>query len=288
MFRVHVCWMALFVLATAMFVGGCSSSSMPISVSLLSSSPQAIDQNQTATVNATVSNDPHRKSVSWTLTGPGSLSDSSGSLVIYSPPTTILTGSQQVTVTAASLTDPKKSASLQITVNPLLQIPFQSLANGAVGVPFSQPVTLTGGTSPFQWSVYNGPIETGFEVGGAVPDGLKLDPNTGMISGTPTGAGTWFFEAFVTDAVGVSTDNGFLSIEITPTGQVANPVPFVNQPLVPTAVSPGNPGFTLKVNGTGFVSGAVINFNRVPAGGPPSGAARAFSLGMTQSRGELT
>jgi hypothetical protein len=40
-----------------------------------------------------------------------------------------------------------------------------------------------------------------------------------------------------------------------------NPVPFVNQPLVPTAVAPGGAGFTLTVNGTGFVSGSVVNWN---------------------------
>ncbi len=37
----------------------------------------------------------------------------------------------------------------------------------------------------------------------------------------------------------------------------SNPVPFVNQPLVPEAVVPGGAGFTLTVNGTGFVSGSV-------------------------------
>jgi FG-GAP-like repeat len=41
----------------------------------------------------------------------------------------------------------------------------------------------------------------------------------------------------------------------------SNPVPFVNQPLVPTSVAPGVPGFTLTVNGTGFVSGATVNWN---------------------------
>ena len=40
-----------------------------------------------------------------------------------------------------------------------------------------------------------------------------------------------------------------------------NPVPLINQPLVPDAVVPGGNGFTLKVNGTGFVSGSVVNWN---------------------------
>ena len=42
-----------------------------------------------------------------------------------------------------------------------------------------------------------------------------------------------------------------------------NPVPFVNQPLVPSAVAPGGPSFTLTVNGTGFVSGSKVNWNSV-------------------------
>jgi FG-GAP-like repeat/Putative Ig domain len=263
MLRVHLCWTVLFVVATAM-LAACSSSSMPISVSLSPSAPQTIDQNQTIAITGSLMNSKSVKGFSWNLAGPGSLSNSTGPSATYTPPTTNISSSEEATVTATSLEDPKRSASLQITVNPLLQIPLQSLANGAVGAPYSQPIVLTGGTSPFQWGLYNGPIASGFNVGGTVPDGLKLDPSTGIISGTPTGAGTWIFEATVTDANGQNAVNGFLSVEITPTGQVGNPVPFVNQPLVPTAVSPGNPGFTLKVNGTGFVSGAAINFNRMP------------------------
>ncbi|MGA7916275.1 MAG: putative Ig domain-containing protein, partial [Candidatus Acidiferrales bacterium] len=208
-------------------------------------------------------NDKSFKGVSWSLTGAGSLSTLTGPTVTYIPPTTNLTSSDQATVTATSVADPTKSASVQITVNPYLQIPYQALANGSVGAPYNQTIALTGGTAPCQWSVYNGAILTGFEVGGAVPDGLTLDPATGTISGTPTGAGTWYFEATTTDATGVSAFNA-LSVQITPTGPAGNPVPFLNQPLVPTAVSPGNPGFTLQVSGTGFVPGATVYFGRLP------------------------
>jgi hypothetical protein len=44
----------------------------------------------------------------------------------------------------------------------------------------------------------------------------------------------------------------------------SNPVPFVNQPLVPTTVAPGSAAFTLTVNGTGFVAGSVVNWNGSP------------------------
>ena len=42
---------------------------------------------------------------------------------------------------------------------------------------------------------------------------------------------------------------------------IANPVPLINQPLIPDAIAPGGPGFTLTVNGTGFVSGSAVNWN---------------------------
>jgi hypothetical protein len=43
-----------------------------------------------------------------------------------------------------------------------------------------------------------------------------------------------------------------------------NPVPLVNQPLLPTAVQPGASGLTVAVNGTGFVPGSVVYWNGTP------------------------
>jgi FG-GAP-like repeat/Abnormal spindle-like microcephaly-assoc'd, ASPM-SPD-2-Hydin len=44
----------------------------------------------------------------------------------------------------------------------------------------------------------------------------------------------------------------------------SNAVPLLNQPLVPDSVRPGHKGFTLTVNGTGFASTAVLNWNGSP------------------------
>ena len=44
----------------------------------------------------------------------------------------------------------------------------------------------------------------------------------------------------------------------------SDPVPLINQPLVPTTVAPGSKGFTLTINGTGFASDAVVNWNGSP------------------------
>lgn len=43
-----------------------------------------------------------------------------------------------------------------------------------------------------------------------------------------------------------------------------NPVPSVDQPLVPGAVAPGSPEFSLTIHGAGFVSGSTINWNGTP------------------------
>jgi FG-GAP-like repeat/Putative Ig domain len=252
------------VIAMAMITSACSSSSQPVSVALSPSSAQAIDQGQTVGITATVTNATSPVAVSWSLIGPGTLSNPTALAVTYNPPTGILASGQQATVTATSDADQTKKASVQITVNPPPQIPFQTLANGSVGAPYSRMIALTGGTPPFQWSVYDGPIMTGYKVAGAVPDGLNLNPNTGLIHGMPTGAGTWYFEATVTDATGVFATNGLMSIQINPTAPARNPIPFLHQPLVPTAVSPGSPQFTLHVSGTGFLSTAMINLNRTP------------------------
>ena len=52
-------------------------------------------------------------------------------------------------------------------------------------------------------------------------------------------------------------------IAVSGVGQ-ANPVPLVNQPLLPAAVQPGSTGLTLTVNGSGFVPGSVVNWNGSP------------------------
>src|ERR1700691_6187799 len=43
-----------------------------------------------------------------------------------------------------------------------------------------------------------------------------------------------------------------------------NPVPLVNNPLVPDGVAPGHAAFPLTVNGTGFASNSVVEWNGSP------------------------
>lgn len=63
--------------------------------------------------------------------------------------------------------------------------------NGQVGVAYTHTFTASGGTPPYTFAIS----------AGALPDGLVLDPATGIVSGTPTLFGLFAFTVQVTDSV---------------------------------------------------------------------------------------
>ena len=92
--------------------------------------------------------------------------------------------------------------------------------------------------------------------------GSKLAEGAGCtisITFTPTAAGAGSGTVTVKDN---APDSPHV-ISISGVG-TANPVPVINLPLVPAAVLPGTAGITLTVTGTGFVPGAVIDWNGSP------------------------
>ncbi len=239
-------------LSAATLIAGCSSSAPPpISVTVLPTSAQT-DQGLTVFVSANLVNDSKNMGLNWSLSGPGSLSNPTNTGATYNAPQPSNSASvQTATITATSFADSTKSATAQISVNPLPQITILSLPDGTTSAPYSQAVSETGGTEPFTWSI----------VDGGLPLGLAIASSTGVIAGTPTGGGTWNFDVELLDAAGANAQQPFLSISINSNSTAGNPVPFLNQPLVPSAAVPDGSAFTLTANGTGFVQGATINFN---------------------------
>jgi FG-GAP-like repeat/Abnormal spindle-like microcephaly-assoc'd, ASPM-SPD-2-Hydin len=55
----------------------------------------------------------------------------------------------------------------------------------------------------------------------------------------------------------------FIFCSTATTTAQSNPVPLLYEPLAPTSVAPGGPELTLAVNGTGFTSASVVNWNGV-------------------------
>jgi hypothetical protein len=64
------------------------------------------------------------------------------------------------------------------------------LPPATIGVPYSQTLTASGGTPLYVWSV----------VSGVPPNGIALSPSAGVLSGTPTAAGSFTFAVGVSDS----------------------------------------------------------------------------------------
>ena len=88
-----------------------------------------------------------------------------------------------------------------------------ALPSGTVHTAYSQTLAATG-TAPIEWSVASG----------ALPDGLTLDANTGVISGTPTTEGVYGFDVKAQNTAGAISKT--LSIQIYPAGTTLYSVTF--------------------------------------------------------------
>ncbi len=138
--------------------------------------------------------------VIWTLatgTLPAGLTLSPGTGAITGTPTAA--GTSPITVKVTDSATPPNSATtaLSIVINaaaPTFAISTASLPNGSIGTPYDQFLAVTGGTSPFTWSVPPGTL----------PTGLSLNATTGEITGTPTSTTTtppsFTFTVSVTDS----------------------------------------------------------------------------------------
>lgn len=108
-----------------------------------------------------------------------------------------------------------------------LSVTTTSLPNGTAGTAYSQSLAATGGTPPYTWGLVQGL--------GVLPAGLSLSSG-GVISGTPTTAGTYNFTVQVTDSANATAQRA-LSIVIGAAG-TAYDSQFISQ-TVPTTLTPG-------------------------------------------------
>ena len=121
----------------------------------------------------------------------------------------------------------------------LPNITTTGLQQGTVGVAFSAQANVTAGTAPYTWSVASG----------SLPNGLSLS-SSGLVSGTPSTAGTFAFTLKVSDSKGLS-DTQALSITVA----AAPPPPATgNADMALT---------TFKATATSVNKGSAAGFNFV-------------------------
>ncbi len=107
--------------------------------------------------------------------GVGFYDNADGTGTIAGTPDSGTEGVYLVTITADNGVSPSASMSFSLTVVAPVIVTTGDLTDAAVGTPYSQQLTATGGVPPYTWSI----------VGGALPPGLTLSPS-GLISGSPT------------------------------------------------------------------------------------------------------
>jgi len=125
-------------------------------------------------------------------------------------------------------------ATLTIEVYPALSFVTQSLPNGFVGLPYYAVLHGTGGFPPYSgWTVSSG----------ALPPGLTLDPNLGVISGTPTttSGSPFTFSITFTDHNSVATPQSF-TVAISNPGSAS--------PTFATSANPSALGSALTLTAT--------------------------------------
>ena len=159
---------------------------------------------------------------------------------------------------------------LSLTVLTAPSVSTTALQNGEVTVAYSQTLAATGGLAPYAWTVSVG----------ALPGGLTLS-NAGVISGTPTAAGTFVFTVQVRDANSVATTQGLsltvlavpaVSTTTLPNGQVA--VAF-SQTL---AVAGGTAPYTWSVSGGNLPGGLTLSAAGVISGTPTAAGTFNFTV----------
>jgi hypothetical protein len=109
----------------------------------------------------------------------------------------------------AQVTDDSKAVvekALSVEINPAVDITTTNLPDWTDGVAYSQQLTVTGGTGAKAWVDLNGDL---------AGTGMTLSA-TGLVSGTPAGAGLINFTAQATDAIGAD-DQQALAISVNPT-----------------------------------------------------------------------
>lgn len=179
-----------------------------------------------------------------------------------------------------AMSQDKATKSLTLTVNPgVVSITPSTIPNGMVGLSYSTTITASGGLSPYAFSVSSG----------SLPTGLTLGASSGILSGTPTTAGTNTFTVQVADAeLPAVTATQSYTVTVVPTFTITTTgLPAANIGVSYTATLAATGGvspYTWSVTTGSLPTGLTLNSSTgVISGTPTSAGAFTFTVTATDS-----
>lgn len=215
---------------------------------------------------------------------PAGLSFNTTTGVLSGTPTTV--GSTTFTLQAVDSSDVPFTVTSTITLKVNASSSNSSLQavgttpDGTVNVSYVSVLQASGGTSPYNWSITSGTL----------PAGLNLSA-TGIISGTPTAAGTSTFTAQVKDAAGATaTLNLTLKINAASTGGTLTiatstlPSGTVQIPYAASiTITGGTAPYTCTVDSGSLPAGLTLGSNCAVTGVPTTAGTSTFTVHVTDA-----
>ena len=189
------------------------------------------------------------------------------------------TGTRNFTIRATDGNGAIGSRAYSVTIAAAIVVNPATLPGGSVGSAYSRTISATGGTGTKTFSVS----------AGTLPAGLSLNATTGVISGTPTSAGSSSFTIRATDSIGAIGTRAYTvtinaAITLSPT---TLPNGTSGTPYSRTISATGGTGtFTYSVSAGSLGGGLTLNASTgVISGTPTTVGARSFTIRATDGNG---
>jgi hypothetical protein len=222
----------------------------------------------------------------WSLISgslPSGLSFDSSTGAIVGTPTQSGSFPLSVLVTDSSSPSQQATANVTLTVvaDPPLKISSHTPVRGAVGTPYTIGIGYSGGQAPYSWAI----------TAGTLPPGLSIDPGSGMITGTPTTAGSYPVTIQVTDSSSPTPQVASASVTFTIENALKLAVTSTALPLATQGTSyaatlqasGGIAPYTWSLYSGSLPAGLSLGSDGVISGTPTGHGTSGFTVQVTDS-----